>query len=90
MDEAAIRFTKRFDESMYPISFHLTRRPLRQGICRILNFWLVSAVHLCKYRLKRICISPSALLDKSCTIGVGHITFKQNSVKKPSSKPHTC
>ena len=86
-DEAASRFTKRCDESMYPINFHLTRRPFRQAICCILQFRLVLAGHLCKYQLKRICISPSALSDKSCTIRIGHITFQQNSVKKPSSKP---
>ena len=87
LGEAASRFTKRCDESMYPINFHLARRPLRQGICCVLNFWLVLAVYLCKYQLKRICTSPSALSNKSCTIRIGHITFQQNSVKKPSSKP---
>ena len=39
-----------------------------------------------QYPLKRICISSSALSDKSCTIRIGHITFQQNSIKKLSSK----
>ena len=75
LDGAASRVIKGFDESMYPINFHLRKRPLRQDICYILQFWLILAAHSRKYQLKRICISSAALSDTSYTIRVGRITF---------------